>query len=91
MIESSIQAIATRWPAIAKTPRDWPVVPNLVDYSQTCAEFSWRLAKSQLDGLPDGGGLNIAHEAVDRHAAGDRRDRVALRWISKEGARRDFT
>jgi acetyl-CoA synthetase len=28
---------------------------------------------------------------VDRHAAGARRDRVALRCLSREGARRDFT
>jgi long-subunit acyl-CoA synthetase (AMP-forming) len=28
---------------------------------------------------------------VDRHASGSHRDRVALRWLSKEGARRDFT
>jgi acetyl-CoA synthetase len=36
------------------------------DYEQECASFSWALARSWLDGLP-GGGLNIAHEAVDRH------------------------
>ena len=80
----------TRWPPIAK-PKNWPVKPNLLDYQRTCAEFSWSKARAQLDGLPDGRGLNIAHEAVDRHAAGPRRDRVALRWLSKEGARRDFT
>ena len=39
--------------------------------------------RAQLDGLP-GGGLNIAHEAVDRHAAGPRADRVALRWLGKQ-------
>jgi acetyl-CoA synthetase len=38
-----------------------------------------------------GGGLNIAHEAVDRHAAGARGERVALRWLGREGERRDFT
>ncbi len=35
--------------------------------------------------------MNIAHEAVDRHAAGPRADRVALRWIGKTGSQRDFT
>jgi acetyl-CoA synthetase len=44
-----------------------------------------------LDGLPGGRGLNIAHEAVDRHAAGSRRDCVAIRWLSKDGTWRDFT
>ena len=42
---------------------------NLADYERACGEFSWARARSELDGLP-GGGLNIAYEAVDRHAAG---------------------
>jgi acetyl-CoA synthetase len=67
------------------------VTPNLIDYSQVCAEFSWSTARQALDGLPGGRGLNIAHEAVDRHAAGSRRSCVALRWISKDGTRHDFT
>jgi acetyl-CoA synthetase len=91
MGKTAISAAGTRWPPIQKTPRDWTVAPNFVDYSRTCAEFSWSAARRALDGLPGGRGLNIAHEAVDRHAAGARQERVALRWISKEGARRDFT
>jgi acetyl-CoA synthetase len=80
-----------RWRAISK-PRDaWTVVPNLIDYERTCAGFSWADARAQLAGLPGGHGLNIAHEAVDRHAAGPRRDSVAIRWLSRDGARRDFT
>ncbi len=75
---------------IAKSPRDWRVAPNLLDYERTRAEFSWDAARRALDGLP-GGGLNIAHEAVDRHAAGPRRDRLALRFLAKRGAVRDLT
>ena len=67
----------------------WPS-PNLARYGAARAEFSWQAARAQLDGLP-GGGLNIAHEAVDRHAAGARGERVALRWLGREGERRDFT
>ncbi|RBI87496.1 acetate--CoA ligase [Rhodosalinus halophilus] len=52
--------------------------------------FTWEQAGEMLDGLPEGG-LNIAHEAVDRHAAGAARDRVALRWLGRDGARRDLT
>jgi acetyl-CoA synthetase len=37
-----------------------------------------------LDGLP-GGGLNIAHEAVDRHVAKGRGGRTALVWLDKDG------
>ena len=91
MAESAISAHGTRWPPIAKPREDRAATPNLVDYSRTCADFSWSAARQALDGLPDGQGLNIAHEAVDRHAQGAGRGRVALRWISREGARRDFT
>jgi acetyl-CoA synthetase len=37
-----------------------------------------------MEGLP-GGGLNIAHEAVDRHAALGNGARCALRWLSADG------
>ena len=69
----------------------WPVPPNLLDYQRARAEFSWEGARAALDGLPGGRGLNIAHEAVDRHAVGPRGRRVALRFLSREGGRRDLS
>jgi acetyl-CoA synthetase len=65
----------------------WPagVIPNVVDYTVARAGFSWVAARAALDGLPGGGGLNIAHEAVDHHAAGALRDRVAVRWVRRDG------
>ncbi len=78
------------WDTIIKSRREWAVVPNLHDYGQVRTAFSWDKARRELDGLP-GGGLNIAHEAVDRHAAGSRRDHLAIRWLGKNGERRDFT
>ncbi len=66
------------------------VQPNLIDYEATVRAFSWEAARGALDGLP-GGALNIAHEAVDRHAAGPRAQHVALRWIGRRGDRRDIT
>jgi acetyl-CoA synthetase len=45
------------------------------------ATFTWEQARGWLDGLPDGRGLNIAHEAVVRHARSDRADHVAIRWL----------
>ncbi|MBI2224120.1 MAG: acetate--CoA ligase [Betaproteobacteria bacterium] len=59
------------------------IAPNLADYGVVQAEFSWDAARRSLDGLPHGGGLNIAHEAVDRHAQGSRADHLALRWLGK--------
>ncbi|HVB79363.1 MAG TPA: acetate--CoA ligase [Candidatus Binataceae bacterium] len=79
------------WKAIEKPRQGWAVAPNLLDYERTRAEFSWEGARRQLDGLPGGLGLNIAHEAVDRHAAGARRDHLAMRWLGKRGEVRDFT
>jgi len=63
---------------------------NLGDYQSVCAEFSWDKANQWIDGLPDGG-LNIAHEAVDRHVEHGNAAIVALRWISKDGSSRDFS
>lgn len=40
------------------------------------------LAGTGLSGLPDGRGLNIAYEAVDRHVAAGRGDHVALRFLA---------
>ena len=80
------------WDTIIKSRRDWTVVPNLHDYGQVRTAFSWDKARRELDGLPGGGGLNIAHEAVDRHAAHSRRrDHLAIRWLGKNGERLDFT
>jgi len=86
-----LDSTATTWPAIAKPESGWRVRPNLIDYAAACRSFSWEDAARQLDGLPGGRGLNIAHEAVDRHAAGARANRVAIRWLSRHGERREFT
>jgi acetyl-CoA synthetase len=63
---------------------------NLRDYASVYANFSWGAARAELDGLP-GGGLNIAYEAVDRHVAHGRGNRPAMRWLGRDGTRRDFT
>jgi acetyl-CoA synthetase len=38
-----------------------------------------------------GGGLNIAHEALDRHLAAGYGGQVAIRWLGKDGTRCDLT
>ena len=56
------------------------------------AVFSWDDARAELSGLPgDPTSLNIAHEAVDRHAAGPDRDQLAIRWLGKRREVRDYT
>jgi acetyl-CoA synthetase len=80
-----------RWPALTKRGGDWRVVPNLVDYDQERTQFSWQSARGLLAGLPAGRGLNIAYEAVDRHASGATGARVAFRFIARSGGTRDIT
>jgi acetyl-CoA synthetase len=66
------------------------VAPNMPDYDRARAEFSWAAARAQLAGLPRGG-LNIAHEAVDRHADGPLADTVALRFLSRRRPQAELT
>ena len=80
---------AMEWERIRKRPED-RAGANLLDYEEYARTFSWAQARALLDGLP-GGGLNIAHEAVDRHVLAGRGDRLALRWIGRDDRIRDFT
>ena len=78
-------------PVIRKQRAGWKLAPNMPDYEAARAAFRWEAARGELDGLPGGRGLNIAHEAVDRHVRAGLADKVALRWIGKDGGRRDLT
>jgi len=69
---------------IEKSVGDWRVAPNLRDYDAICRSFDWTVERQTLAGLPDGS-LNIAHEAVTRHAAEGRGARIALRHIGRDG------
>jgi acetyl-CoA synthetase len=77
------------WDRIRKRPEDYQGA-NLSDYETAVRSFSWVQARAMLEGLPDGG-LNIAHEAVDRHLRAGHGDRTAIRWIGRDDRIRDFT
>jgi acetyl-CoA synthetase len=64
---------------------------HLSNYEKEQASFSWDEIAKELNGLPDGKGLNIAHEAIDRHAQSYLKDTVALRFIRKDRSFHDFT
>jgi acetyl-CoA synthetase len=66
-----------------------PIIPNeSTTYADRRASPFWEKARDALDGLSAGGGLNIAHEAVDRHAKGGLADAVAFRFLTRgEGVR----
>ena len=63
--------------------------PNL-DYERVNADFRWEDVYEELDWLP-GGWLNMAHEAIDRHANGRLRDKLAMIWEGRDGERETYT
>jgi len=67
------------------------IQPNLLDYEETLTSFSWEKINGELSGLPQGKGLNIAYEAIERHSDGNLKDTVALRFIRKNRTVNDFT
>ncbi|MEV0374066.1 acetate--CoA ligase [Streptomyces sp. NPDC050636] len=73
------------WETIRKNaaPR---VAPQLADYDRARLGFTWAQARAALAGLPGGGGLNMAYEAVDRHLAASQGEKPALRCIARDGA-----
>ena len=79
------------YPVITKPKlEDIKVRPNIGEYSDSLSGFSWQEFRSNLDGLP-GGGLNLAHEAIDRHAASHKRDKVAMYWEGANGEEEQYT
>jgi acetyl-CoA synthetase len=78
------------WEPIRKRPPSGARF-NLADYDRAVRDFSWNRARAELEGLPGGRGLNICHEAVDRHAAGPRASVTALRCIAKNGGVTEFS
>ncbi len=66
------------------------VMPNLTDYDEFCSTFTWDAIYSELDWLPDGG-LNKAHECIDRHANGASASKVAMIWEGKNGEEESYT
>jgi len=78
------------FPIIRKpAPEQMAVKPNL-DYDRVRPNFRWEQIYAELDWLP-GGALNKAHEAIDRHANGRLRDKIAMLWEGKNGEREDYT
>lgn len=51
----------------------------------------WQQAAHDLAGLPGGRGLNIAHEACDRHVSEGNGDRTAIFWLGAGGERRGIS
>jgi acetyl-CoA synthetase len=76
------------WDIIRKQAADECLLPNLRDYDAVREAFTWKEVRAEL-AMP--GGLNIAYHALDRHIAEGDSDQVALRWLGKNGEKRDIT
>lgn len=75
---------------IDKGPVDLRVTPNLRDLDLARRDFSWAALRAELT---DNGRvpMNIGALATDRHAAGARANRAALRCLRGAGGVRDLT
>jgi acetyl-CoA synthetase len=80
---------SSSFPTIHKDLSKLKVQPNL-DYDTVRGNFDWQEMYDELDWLP-GGGLNKAHEAIDRHANGPNRDKLAMIWEGKNGEKETYT
>ena len=76
------------WGIIKKQPDGNRPEPNIPDYAAVRAVFTWAVVRAEL---AMDGDLNIAYWALDRHVVEGRGDKVALRWLGKDGERRDYT
>ncbi len=78
-------------PAIDKTGTHRPrLVPNMPDYAAERSRFDWNADPVRLKGF-ENGGLNIAHEALDRQVAAGLGKRIAVRFIDRNFTRTDLT
>ncbi len=56
---------------------------NLQDYEAAYASFRWSDVEREFDWYRSGK-LNMAHEAIDRHCRTERKDKIALYYLSEE-------
>ncbi|UOY94320.1 acetate--CoA ligase [Ectobacillus sp. JY-23] len=56
---------------------------NLVSYDETCANFDWKETEQNFSWYTTGR-VNIAYEAIDRHAASPLKNKVALYYQDSE-------
>src|SRR6516162_9685117 len=76
------------WDIIRKQAGGRGLPPNLRDYDAVREAFTWGSVRAEL-AMP--GGLNIAYHALDRHVVEGRGDKLAIRWLGKNGEKRDVT
>ena len=64
--------------------------PNFGDYDGTVKDFRWKDMEKEIEFFK-GRKINVAHNAIDRHANGWRKNKVALYWEGAEGQEEKYT
>ncbi|MDR4497550.1 MAG: acetate--CoA ligase [Candidatus Scalindua sp.] len=67
-----------------------PVKEGLINYEKTFEGFDWEEVKNHFKSFSNHG-VNIAHEAIDRHTSTDHKDKVALIWEDDDGVQKGYT
>ena len=81
--------MVTGYEEIGKNIADLKSSPNINDYESEVASWSWEKIWSELD-TPDGL-INQAHECIDRHANGERAQKIAMIWNSSDGKVEEYS
>jgi acetyl-CoA synthetase len=67
-----------------------PAKHGLINYEKTYNDFNWDDIKGCFDHFSDDG-VNIAHEAIDRHANSSGKDKIALYWEDEDNVKKQYT
>ena len=67
------------------------LLPNMADYTREFDSFRWEQVAHELSAMSDRKDLNLAYIAVDRHALGENKHKVALRWLGNNNQVKEFT
>ncbi|OGS57277.1 MAG: acetate--CoA ligase [Euryarchaeota archaeon RBG_19FT_COMBO_56_21] len=75
---------------VKKDPARLRLKPNLQGFEQLRKTFKWSDADKMVEWFP-GGKINAAYNCIDRHAKGERKDKIALIFDDGEGNAQKFT
>lgn len=75
---------------ISKDNKKFKKSPNLPDYEKAYKNFSWEKGESEVSYFKDNT-LNAAYNAVDRHAEGKKKDKIALFFEAQNGEKEKYS
>jgi len=67
-----------------------PVKHGLINYESTYKNFNWKDINRCFDHFSDNE-VNIAHEAIDRHANNGYKNKIALHWEDEDNVKKQYT